>query len=82
MTASQFVLVYDTTAGTLTELKQFRDARAASDAVIELERRYADVTNVHVVMLGGESLESLKATHGTYFRDVSDLLDALAAAAA
>jgi hypothetical protein len=82
MTASQFVLVYDIRAGQLAHVERFDDPHAAADAVIQLEKHHAGDAHIHVVMLAGESLESIKATHGTYFRDASDLLGSLAAAAA
>jgi hypothetical protein len=77
MTASQFVLVYDISAGALTDVKQFADPRAAADAVIELERCHRGNARIHVVMLSGESLDSLKATHATYFRNGRDFVESL-----
>jgi hypothetical protein len=92
VTASNFVLVYDTSIGALTELRQFEDSGAAADAVIELEQRDRGDRRIHerdrgdrrihVVMLTGESLESVKATHGTYFRNAPDLVASLSGAAA
>jgi hypothetical protein len=82
MTVTHFILEYDTAAGELTAVRRFDDPAAAADTVIALERRYRDTPHIHVVMLTGESLDSLKATHGTYFRDPSDFPDSLAAAAA
>jgi hypothetical protein len=82
MTASPFVLEYDTAAGALVSVRRFDDPDEAANAVLALERRHRDTPAIHVVMLTGESLDSLKATHGTYFRDAPDLPGSLVAAAA
>ena len=81
MTASQFVLVYDTAAAKLTDVREFDDVQAAADAVPELERRHRRDATIHVVMLSGESLDTTKATHGTYFRDSSEIVESLAGTA-
>jgi hypothetical protein len=81
MTASQFVLQYDTAERRRIAVEQFDDPVAAADAVVALERRHRNSRLVHVVMLSGESLGSIKATHGTHFRDTPDFMDSLAAAA-
>jgi hypothetical protein len=73
--------VHDAAAGALAELRRFDDAEAAA-AVIELEDLHRGDVRMHVVMLSGESRESLAATHGTYFRDASDLVRSWVAAAA
>jgi hypothetical protein len=81
MTVSHFVLEYDTAVGRLASVREFDDPDVAADAVVALERRHRSDARVHVVMLTGESLESIKATHGTYFRDTPDFVGSLAAAA-
>ena len=82
MTARHFVLVYNARAGALVDVLEFADATAAADTVIELERRHRADSDVHVVMLTGDSLDSVKATHGTYFRDARDAVGSLSGAAA
>jgi hypothetical protein len=69
MTASQFILVYDNERKSLERHDQFRDPAAAEEAYRDTERAYRDRPEVHVVMLSGQSLQTLAATHGTYFKE-------------
>lgn len=63
-----FLLVYDRPRGELVETPQeFADHLEALDA--RFERENADPNPDHeVIVLGGESLESLVDTHARYFR--------------
>ena len=69
MSATQFVLVYDNSKRSLAERLEFRDPAAAAEEYLRLERDLSENANLHVVMLSGESLEAVTATHGTYFRE-------------
>lgn len=69
MTASQFILVYNSERAALEGREQFRDPAAAAEAYRTAEHAYHGRPEMHVVMLSGESLETLAATHGTYFQD-------------
>jgi hypothetical protein len=82
MTASQFVLVYDVAAGAVVDVQRFDDPEAAAAVVLALEEHHRGDVGIHVVMLTSESLESLRATHGTYFGTTDDLVGSLADAVA
>jgi hypothetical protein len=69
MTASQFILVYDSERKALERHEQFRDPAAAAESYRGTERAYRDRPEIHVVMLSGKSLDTLAATHGTYFKE-------------
>jgi hypothetical protein len=74
---SYFLLVYDRRRGKLKrQPKQFSSAQLA-DAVRErfaLERKYASDKNTEIVLLGGDSIATLRRTHGRYFKSFRELL--------
>ncbi len=74
---TQFVIVYDQTAGEVIELTEFPDTERsrALDVRFELERQYQDRPNIEVVALGADSREDLEATHGRYFKTIAQLAD-------
>ena len=70
------LLVYSLTEGHLLEQRLFDSdshpdpnnrSRAATDAYFEVEKRHRDDTDVEIVLLASDSLESVQATHGSYF---------------
>jgi len=67
-----WLLVYDKVTRTLTRLQEFSDGQAALDERFRVERRLNPV-RMEVVVLGAESIEALKRTHGRYFYSVSAL---------
>ena len=74
---SYFVLVYDRPHGRLVRSpERFTDAGrdAAMARRFELEREFADRPDYEIVVLGGESEESLRRTHGRYFKTWDELL--------
>jgi hypothetical protein len=63
-----FLLVYDRSQGKLIEdPRAFGDHADALNARFELEAKGFD-PDVEIVVLGGESVESLAATHARYFQ--------------
>jgi hypothetical protein len=72
---SYFVVEYDRTSSQFT-VTGWRDDYAS--ALADLEARERDGrTSVEVVLLMGESLESLKTTHSRYFVSARELLASL-----
>lgn len=52
------------------ELREFgTDTERALDAYEETEKLYRDQPNIDIVLLGSDSLESMRKTHGNYFDD-------------
>ena len=62
-----FLLVYDLRRQRLLSRKEFDDATAASQAYAELERQHWENTDLEIVLVGADSLATIKATHGNYF---------------
>lgn len=66
-----FILVFDRRAGRQLEQLTFgsgqKAARAALVAYEELEERHRDQPHIDIVLIGSESIETVKVTHSTYF---------------
>lgn len=62
-----FLLVFNRASGDLLSIKQF-DSEDLATAELSLEER-KNVRNEHieVVLIGADSVETLKKTHGHYF---------------
>jgi hypothetical protein len=74
---TQFLIVYDQTAGKVIELTEFSDSDRARalDERFELERRFQDHPHIEVVALGADSREDLESTHGRYFKTIAQLAE-------
>jgi hypothetical protein len=63
-----FLLVYDHKREALVgDPRQFKNADEAASAYAELEREHRDDPNVEIVLVGADSIETIKRTHGNYF---------------
>ncbi|MFN2582001.1 MAG: hypothetical protein ABR498_04575 [Candidatus Dormibacteria bacterium] len=66
-----FLLVFDHNRGALVELKQFGDDRdAAVAAYAEKERELGELgteSAIEIVLIGSDSLSTVKLTHANYF---------------
>lgn len=63
-----FLLVFDHQAGRLFEMQEFgSDADAAVTAYAAKEAEYGDRQLVEIVLVGSDSLETVKLTHANYF---------------
>ena len=71
-----FLIVYDRRRGELFGLPQeFEDDVLAREAYANTEREYRHDSNIEVVLIGADSLETVKQTHSNYFRSaLSDYL--------
>jgi hypothetical protein len=76
-TTVHFLLVYSFSEGKLVHTDQFIDAKEATDAYNECERRYSSSNDYEIVLVGSDSLETIMKTHGHYFRDRVDSLFSL-----
>jgi hypothetical protein len=75
-----YLLVFDHDAGELIDEKYFEDADEAVAKYSEVEKCYEDRKRIEVVLIGSDSLETIKRTHANYFDgsvSVSDLLSSL-----
>jgi hypothetical protein len=66
----QFVIVFDRPRGKILEMIAFGDTERdlALKELFEREERHREETDVEVVMLGSDSVETLKTTHARYFK--------------
>ncbi len=71
-----FLLVYDQQSGRLRQLTKYDDAdqEAALQARFDLEIKHRLEPNLEVVLLGARDEDTLKQTHGRYFKTVGELI--------
>jgi hypothetical protein len=63
-----FLIVFDHQAGRLLAAEPFgTDGDRAVAAYAEKEREYQDRPKVEIVLIGSDSLETVKVTHANYF---------------
>jgi hypothetical protein len=62
-----WLIVYDRSDGELVECAEFTDSQAALAARFERERWFTGFGQVEIVVLGADSLETIKRTHSRYF---------------
>lgn len=83
-TIKHFLLVFDRESDTLlVERDLGSDADTATVAYEDAEAEFRDRPRVDVLLVGSDSIETVKVTHSTYFpgsrkRSVESLLDKLA----
>jgi hypothetical protein len=74
-----FLIVYDTAAGEILELKRF----GALQRALALSKRFArefaerDRRNIEVVLLSAESEDELRRTHSRYFESSAELAESI-----
>lgn len=71
-----FLLVYDQAAGKVIRLTEYSDADqdAGLQARFDLELQHRLEPNIEVVLLGARDEETLRETHGRYFKTVGELI--------
>lgn len=64
-----FILVFDHSKGRLTDnpLQFGEDSKNALAKYSELEREFRDNSNMDIVLIGSDSLDTVKVTHANYF---------------
>jgi len=67
MALIHFLLVYDLVQQRLVHEEQFTDAHEAADAYGRMEWQHRGNRDVEIVLVGADSLETIKRTHGHYF---------------
>lgn len=66
----EFLLIYDREQAKLIDTLEFGiDRSAALTAYAEYEQKFAADPNVEVVLIGSDSLDTIRATHPNYFED-------------
>lgn len=74
-----FLIVYDTAAGQILELKRFGDLQRALALNKRFERELVerDNRNIEVVLLSAESEDELRRTHSRYFESSAELAESI-----
>jgi hypothetical protein len=72
---SHFVIIFDRRRPGLPSIEEFDDADRAQARLFEAERELLGDPTRGVVLLYAENEESLRHTHGSYFRDLDELLE-------
>lgn len=66
-----FLLVFDPSNGRSAEVRTFEETDDALDAYRDTEHRFRGQQGIQVVLIGADSLETVKKTHSNYFGDES-----------
>lgn len=68
---NHFILIYSVARRALVELREFgEDGGAAIEGYSELEREFRnrdDTSDFEIVLIGADSLDTIKKTHSHYF---------------
>jgi vacuolar-type H+-ATPase subunit F/Vma7 len=67
MALQHFLLIYDLKAQRLIGQEEFDDGEEAATAYAALERRYQGRDDLEIVLVGADSIETIKRTHAHYF---------------
>ena len=62
-----FLLVYDRTQQKLVVQRPFSDSGKAVSAYEQMEEKHRDDSNMEIVLIGADSIETVMLTHGNYF---------------
>lgn len=72
---NHYLLVFDHVQGELVDLIEFGpDTRRALHTYAETERKYEKDDLIEVVLLGSDSLETVKVTHANYFNGQASVI--------
>lgn len=73
---NHYLIVYRRSEGKLLRCTEYRSQRSGELALMDrftLERKHAGDPDVEIVVLGADSLDALKVTHGRYFFTAAEL---------
>lgn len=62
-----FLIAFDHQENRVVEITDFQDPAKASEKYVEWEHRFEDDSNVEVVLIGSDSIETIRRTHPNYF---------------
>jgi hypothetical protein len=67
MSLTHFLLVYDLRQQRLVDVRKFTDATEATDAYGRAELEHLGDKDCEIVLVGADSLDTIRKTHGHYF---------------
>lgn len=74
MPLHQFLLIYNAATQRLIEAKDLgASTEGAVAAYADCEERYRGNDEIEVVLIGSDSIETIKKTHGHYFGEVDPI---------
>jgi hypothetical protein len=73
---NHYLVVFDRSTGKVLRHEQFSDRNEALQARFAVEREHHSDPDIEVVVLGAQSWEALKRTHGRYFKNFDQLASA------
>lgn len=62
-----FLLVYDRKQQKLVVQRPFSDSGEAVSAYEQMEQKHRNDSNMEIVLIGADSIETVMLTHGNYF---------------
>jgi hypothetical protein len=62
-----YLLVFDHDKDQLVHEEQFEDSDTAVQAYFEMEESHRNTPMIEIVLIGSDSLETVKLTHANYF---------------
>jgi hypothetical protein len=68
-----FLLVYDHGQRKLVHRDRYEDADEAAEAYARMEREHRGDKNLEIVLVGADSIETIRKTHGNYFNGASPM---------
>jgi len=70
-----FLLVYSYEQQKLLKCESFTESKKATAAYAEIEREYKDRSDeFEIVLVGADSIETIRKTHGHYFVQATDVM--------
>lgn len=73
MSLIHFLLVYDLREGRLVDIQTFTSPDEATAAYGRAELEHLEDRDTEIVLVGADSLETIKRTHGHYFTDAGPI---------
>jgi hypothetical protein len=70
---NHYLVVFDRSSGEVLRRQRFGDPGEALRARFAEERKRRGEADIEIVVLGAESWDSLRRTHGRYFKDFDEL---------
>jgi hypothetical protein len=70
MAVIHFLLAYDLKEQRLVLQREFDDGAEAATAYADLESEHRDNGDLEIVLVGADSLETIKVTHAQYFDEL------------
>jgi hypothetical protein len=62
-----FLLVFDHAEGRLVHQQPYDASEVAVKAYFEMEQRHRDDANIEIVLIGSDSIDTVRMTHANYF---------------